>query len=85
MTCSTGSSIKLVDRHPHVFGDVKADTPAEVLRNWEALKALEKEKEAGCRGSDRAAVEIGSAPKRCRYAVGVGERVVEDARADGGI
>jgi MazG family protein len=36
---------KLVDRHPHVFGDVKADTPAEVLRNWEALKAIEKEKE----------------------------------------
>jgi nucleoside triphosphate diphosphatase len=39
-----GLSNKLVDRHPHVFGDVKADTPAEVLRNWEALKALEKEK-----------------------------------------
>jgi len=37
-------SNKLVDRHPHVFGDVKADTPAEVLRNWEALKAREKEK-----------------------------------------
>jgi ATP diphosphatase len=37
-------SKKLVDRHPHVFGDVKADTPAEVLRNWEALKALEKNK-----------------------------------------
>jgi MazG family protein len=37
-------STKLVDRHPHVFGDVKADTPAEVLRNWEALKAIEKEK-----------------------------------------
>src|SRR5208282_708149 len=35
-------SNKLVDRHPHVFGDVKADTPAEVLRNWEALKAQEK-------------------------------------------
>ena len=42
-------SNKLVDRHPHVFGDVKADTPAEVLRNWEALKAEEKKKglEAG--------------------------------------
>ncbi len=42
-------SNKLVDRHPHVFGDVKADTPADVLRNWEALKAREKEKrlEAG--------------------------------------
>jgi nucleoside triphosphate diphosphatase len=38
-------SNKLVNRHPHVFGDVKADTPAEVLRNWEALKAQEKEKE----------------------------------------
>jgi MazG family protein len=37
-------SNKLVDRHPHVFGDVKADTSAEVLRNWEALKAQEKEK-----------------------------------------
>ncbi len=37
-------SNKLVDRHPHVFGEVKADTPAEVLRNWEALKAREKEK-----------------------------------------
>jgi nucleoside triphosphate diphosphatase len=37
-------SNKLVDRHPHVFGDAKADTPAEVLRNWEALKAEEKKK-----------------------------------------
>jgi nucleoside triphosphate diphosphatase len=37
-------SKKLVDRHPHVFGEVKADTPAEVLRNWEALKAEEKKK-----------------------------------------
>jgi MazG family protein len=35
---------KLVDRHPHVFGDVKAETSSEVLRNWEALKRLEKEK-----------------------------------------
>jgi uncharacterized protein YabN with tetrapyrrole methylase and pyrophosphatase domain len=31
-----------VGRHPHVFGDVKAETSAEVLRNWEALKAEEK-------------------------------------------
>ena len=33
---------KLVGRHPHVFGDVKAETSAEVLRNWEALKAEEQ-------------------------------------------
>ena len=37
-------SSKLVDRHPHVFGDAKADTPADVLRNWQALKAEEKKK-----------------------------------------
>ncbi|MFZ3210709.1 MAG: nucleoside triphosphate pyrophosphohydrolase, partial [Terriglobales bacterium] len=42
-------SNKLVHRHPHVFGDVKAETSADVLRNWEALKAEEKKKrlEAG--------------------------------------
>jgi MazG family protein len=40
-------SKKLVDRHPHVFGDVKAETSSEVLRNWQALKAEEKKKSAG--------------------------------------
>jgi nucleoside triphosphate diphosphatase len=40
-------SNKLVDRHPHVFGDVKAETSSEVLRNWQALKAEEKKKRAG--------------------------------------
>lgn len=42
-------SNKLVDRHPHVFGDVKAETSSDVLRNWEALKAEEKKRrlEAG--------------------------------------
>ena len=35
-------STKLINRHPHVFGDVKADTSAEVKRNWEALKLEER-------------------------------------------
>jgi MazG family protein len=35
-------SNKLVTRHPHVFGDVKADTSAQVLRNWEAIKQQER-------------------------------------------
>lgn len=39
-------SDKLVRRHPHVFGDVKAETSSEVLRNWEALKQEEKSKPA---------------------------------------
>jgi tetrapyrrole methylase family protein/MazG family protein len=33
---------KLVRRHPHVFGDVEANTPEEVLKRWEAIKAAEK-------------------------------------------
>src|SRR6476646_2432717 len=37
-------SNKLVGRHPHVFGDVRAETSSEVLRNWEMLKAEEKRK-----------------------------------------
>jgi MazG family protein len=41
-------SRKLVDRHPHVFGDVKAETSADVKRNWEALKLEERKK----RGQD---------------------------------
>jgi ATP diphosphatase len=40
-------SDKLVNRHPHVFGDVKADTSAEVKRNWEALKTEERKKRLG--------------------------------------
>src|SRR5262252_3749254 len=33
---------KMVRRHPHVFGDTTAGDSAEVLRNWEAIKAEEK-------------------------------------------
>ncbi len=40
-------SRKLVDRHPHVFGDTKADTASEVTRNWEALKVEERKKRLG--------------------------------------
>jgi MazG family protein len=29
---------KLIRRHPHVFGDVEADTADEVLRNWNRIK-----------------------------------------------
>lgn len=33
---------KLIHRHPHVFGDVVAKTPTEVLKNWDAIKSEEK-------------------------------------------
>ena len=35
-------SDKMVRRHPHVFGTTKADDPAAVKVNWEAIKSLEK-------------------------------------------
>jgi MazG family protein len=33
---------KMVRRHPHVFGDVRARNSAEVLQNWERIKASER-------------------------------------------
>lgn len=33
---------KLVYRHPHVFGDAKAETASQVSQNWEQLKLKEK-------------------------------------------
>jgi tetrapyrrole methylase family protein/MazG family protein len=38
-----GITGKMVRRHPHVFGEVKADTPAQVKVNWDLIKATEKE------------------------------------------
>lgn len=35
-------SDKLIFRHPHVFGDVKAETTEKVLENWEQIKLKEK-------------------------------------------
>lgn len=34
---------KMIRRHPHVFGDVIAETSGEVLQNWEEIKKKEKE------------------------------------------
>ncbi len=44
---------KLVDRHPHVFGDTRADTAAEVKRNWEALKVEERRKREASEASSK--------------------------------
>ncbi|HJR44433.1 MAG TPA: nucleoside triphosphate pyrophosphohydrolase [Actinomycetota bacterium] len=35
---------KLVHRHPHVFGDIAVSGAGEVVRNWESIKAAEKER-----------------------------------------
>ncbi|MCX7842306.1 MAG: nucleoside triphosphate pyrophosphohydrolase [Clostridia bacterium] len=38
----SGISRKMIQRHTHVFGEDKADTPDEVVDNWEAIKKKEK-------------------------------------------
>jgi tetrapyrrole methylase family protein/MazG family protein len=38
----SGIHDKMVRRHPHVFGNVKAETSSQVLKNWAKLKAAEK-------------------------------------------
>jgi MazG family protein len=43
-------SSKLIDRHPHVFGNVRAETASEVVRNWEVIKAEEKKKRLAAGG-----------------------------------
>jgi nucleoside triphosphate diphosphatase len=51
-------SSKLIHRHPHVFGDVKADTSAEVKKNWEALKIEEhKQREESTNSQPSAKLE----------------------------
>ena len=47
-------SAKLIHRHPHVFGDVQAETSSEVVRNWEAIKAEEKKKRLAAGGGKSA-------------------------------
>ena len=37
---------KLVRRHPHVFGDEKADIASHAKKNWEAIKHEEKKRES---------------------------------------
>ena len=39
-----GISEKLVRRHPHIYGDVKADSDEEVKKNWEQIKMQEGKK-----------------------------------------
>ena len=41
---------KLIRRHPHVFGQVEAETAGEVLANWDEIKRGEAGREPGLFG-----------------------------------
>ena len=42
---------KLERRHPHIFGNVRADNAEQVLHNWERIKQAERQSETGKRSS----------------------------------
>src|ERR1700683_4650650 len=56
---------KMVRRHPHVFGSVKAGSSAAVLKNWEQIKAEERAAEGKPSGKDAAAADsiLGGVPR----------------------
>jgi tetrapyrrole methylase family protein/MazG family protein len=58
---------KMIRRHPHVFGKARAKDSAEVLRNWEQIKAEER-RSSGNKGDSNAGEE---APKEVSLLDGV--------------
>lgn len=63
---------KLVFRHPHVFGDVDADTAAAVESNWDRLKREERGGGSALDGIPSAMPALMRAAKVQRRAAGVG-------------
>ncbi len=39
---TTAITGKMIERHPHIFGSVRADTSAQVLENWDAIKRKQR-------------------------------------------
>lgn len=64
---------KLIHRHPHVFGNDKADTPEEVVKNWERLKQEEKkDRKSQMDGIPKSLPALVAAQKISKRAVKVG-------------
>jgi tetrapyrrole methylase family protein/MazG family protein len=67
-----GISDKLVSRHPHVFGTVQADTPGEVMRNWDRIKTEQKGRASVMDGIPSALPSLLHAAKVQRRAASLG-------------
>jgi tetrapyrrole methylase family protein/MazG family protein len=48
---------KIVRRHPHVFGEAEARTASDVNRQWERIKAAEREQADGTAGTAKGALD----------------------------
>ena len=74
---------KLVHRHPHVFADVQADTPAQVVSNWEQIKQAEKGRASLMDGIGDGLPSLLYAHKGQRKAASVGLDPAAGAEEDG--
>ncbi len=66
---------KMIVRHPHVFGNVEVDGSAQVLKNWEAIKTVEKSR-------DTVKSKMEAVPKQYPALIRA-KKVVKKARAAG--
>jgi tetrapyrrole methylase family protein/MazG family protein len=69
---AAGIVAKLIRRHPHIFSDAVANTPAEVTTRWDAIKRTEKERESVLDGIAPTLPALAYAEKISRRAVSVG-------------
>ncbi|RMH40816.1 MAG: nucleoside triphosphate pyrophosphohydrolase [Deltaproteobacteria bacterium] len=75
---ATAIADKLVRRHPHVFGDARADDPEAVARQWDRIKAEERRAHGGggpdraLRGVPRSTPALARAQKLSERAAAVG-------------
>ena len=58
-TVLKGAAEKLIRRHPHIYGDTKADTVEQVLDNWERIK--QQERDGKKHGGAKSIAEVGRA------------------------
>jgi tetrapyrrole methylase family protein/MazG family protein len=63
---------KLIRRHPHVFGDVSAETPHEVTKHWDRIKQQEKRRDSLFDGLPKALPALARAARLSDKAARVG-------------
>ncbi len=79
---------KMKRRHPHVFGESRASTSAEVLEQWEAIKAKEKESDSIFHDLEKTlpallhALQIGSKASRVGFDWESPEAVLEKVKEE---
>ncbi|WP_417391787.1 nucleoside triphosphate pyrophosphohydrolase [Gimesia sp.] len=65
-------TLKMIERHPHVFGNVAAETPDEVRRNWDQIKEQEKQRRSIFDGLPAALPALARASRIAEKAAKVG-------------